>query len=126
MKPMIGYFTKMTQSGLKQPFILQQFYYRLFEKSQMHRWNLFYHGSRRRLLFYSSSLQVCNLISHLFELDLNFYHFRANMYCNRKKGTCLPKKVPGQDCEKNTECFQSLCLEPQRQPEHRAFQGRSR
>eukprot|EP00093_Oithona_nana_P003241 03241.XXX_64377_66211_1 [CDS] Oithona nana genome sequencing. len=45
-------------------------------------------------------------------------HCRANMFCNTKSESCLPKLLPGEVCEKNLECFQSLCLEPQRQPQH--------
>ena len=54
-------------------------------------------------------------------LDFNgdtYLFFRANMFCNTKSESCLPKLLPGEVCEKNLECFQSLCLEPQRQPQH--------
>ena len=112
----------------------------------MHRWFLFYNGSRRGFLQCTRTLQVIPLphLDHAIaqcSKKLLYWHFctffcpkfhsiykrgylilklyfRANMFCNTKSESCLPKLLPGEICEKNSECLQSLCLEPQRQPQH--------
>ena len=53
---------------------------------------------------------------------------RSNLFCydrrNSGDGKCIQKKFPGQSCQLNSQCFNSVCMLPQRNKPQRNVRRR--
>ena len=53
---------------------------------------------------------------------------RSNLFCydrrNSGDGKCIQKKFPGQSCQLNSQCFNSVCMLPQRKKPQRNVRRR--